>query len=145
MRRQSGKFKAVVDEAKQDFYASKYSELFPNSSEEESNEGGLVSCLVGDAKPSAYGLVIKPCGLKKDGKREAKSQLREERKRRKEDKDDPMYVPEDTRKKKPKKKINTASNQKSSEDCVFDVSFVFLFFSIPFLMNSSTSLLSNFI
>jgi hypothetical protein len=73
--RQSGNFKAVLDESKEAFYDSK---LFPNSSEEENNEGGLVSCLGGDVKPSAYGLVVKPCGLKQDGKREAISLLREE-------------------------------------------------------------------
>ncbi len=39
-------------------------------------------------------------------------------------------------KKNRNKKSDTASNQKSV-DCVIDVSFVFLFFSIPFLMNSS--------
>ena len=54
VRRQSGKFKAVIDEAKEAFYASKDSKLFPNSSEEESKEGGLVLGLVGDVKPSRY-------------------------------------------------------------------------------------------
>ena len=103
--------------------------LFPNSSEEESNEGGLVSCLVGDVKPSAYDSVVKLCGLKQDGKREAMSQLREEQKRRKAEIDDPTYVPEVPRKKN--------RNKKSAGDCGFDVSFVFLFFSISSLMNSS--------
>jgi len=65
------------------------------------------------------------------------SQLREERKRIKADKDDPSYVPEDTVPKNRNKKSDTVSNNKSAGDCVFDVSFVFLFFSIPFLMNSS--------
>jgi hypothetical protein len=74
---------------------------------------------------------------KKDGKRKAISQLREEGKRRKEDKNDPTYVPEDTGKRNPNKKSDTASNKKSAGDCVFDVSFVFLFFSISSLMNSS--------
>jgi len=64
------------------------------------------------------------------------SQLREERKRRKAVKDDLAYVPEDTGMKNRNKKSDTASNKKSAT-CVFDVSFVFLFFSIPFLMNSS--------
>jgi hypothetical protein len=137
VRCQLGKFKAVVDEAKEAFYVSKDLKLFPNSSEEESNEGGLVSCLVGDVKPSAYGSVVKPCGLKQDGRREAMSPLREEQKRRKADKDDRMYAPKVPRKKNQNKKSDTASNKKSAGDCVFDVSFVFLFFSIPFLMNSS--------
>ncbi len=137
MCRQSGKFRAVVDYAKEAFYALKDSTLFLNSSEEESNEGGLVSFLVGDVKPSAYGLVVKPCGLKKYGKWEAMSRSREERKRKKADKDDPAYVPEDTRQKHRNNKPNPASNKKSAGDCGFDVSFVFLFFSIPFLMNSS--------
>ena len=136
VHRQSGKFKAVVDEAKEAFYALKDSKLFHNSREVKSTEGGLVSCLVGDVRPSAYGLVVKPCGLKHDGIREAMSQSREEQKRRKADKDDPAYVPEDTRKKKQNKKSDLASNKKAAVDCVFDV-FVFLFFSIPLLMNSS--------
>ena len=85
MRRQSGKFKAVVDDAKEAFHTPKESEsksskdpLFASSSEEESNDGGLVSCLVGDVKQIAYGLGVKLCGRKKDGKRQAISQLREE-------------------------------------------------------------------
>jgi len=144
VRHQSGIFKAVVDNAKEAFYTSKESEplkdqpLFASSSEEESNDGGLVSCLAGEVKQTAYGLVIRLYGLKQDGKREAMSQLREERKRRKADKGDPTYVPdvpENTGKKNRNKKSDTASNKKSA-DCVFDVSFVFLFFSIPFLMNS---------
>ena len=91
----------------------------------------MVSCLVGDAKPSAYGLVIKPCGLKKDGKREAISLLREEQKRRKKDENDPTYVPEkdvpevSPGKKNRNKNSGTASNKKSAGDCVFDVSFCF--------------------
>ncbi len=72
VRHQTGKFTAVVDDAKEAFY-SKDLQLFPSSSEEESNEGGLVSCLVGDVKPSACGLVVRCCGLKQDGKREAMS------------------------------------------------------------------------
>jgi hypothetical protein len=74
---------------------------------------------------------------KKDGKKKAISLLREERKRRKEDKNDPRYVPEDTGKKYQNKKSDTASKKKSAGDCVFDVSFLFLFFSISSLMNSS--------
>ena len=138
MRRQSGIFKAVVENAKEAFYTSKESKplkdqpLFASSSEEESNDGGLVLCLAGEVKQTAYGSV----GLKQDGKREAMSQLREEQKRKKADKSDPTYVPEDTGKKNQNKKSDTASNKKSAGDCVFDVSFVFLFFSIPFLMNS---------
>ncbi len=137
MRRQSGIFKAVVDNAKEAFYTSKELKTlkdFASSSEEESNDGGVVLCLPGEVKQTAYGSV----GLKKDGKREAMSQLREERKRKKADKGDPTYVPdvpENTGKKNRNKKSDTASNKKSA-DCVFDVSFVFLFFSIPFLMNS---------
>ncbi len=143
MRRQSGIFKAVVDNAKEAFYTLQESKplkdqpLFASSSEEESNDGGLVLCLAAEVKQTAYGSVIRPCGLKQDGKREAMSQLREEGKRRKADKGDPAYVPEDTGKKNRNKKSDTASNKKSAGDCVFDVSFVFLFFSIPFLMNSS--------
>ncbi len=74
---------------------------------------------------------------KKDDTWKAISLLREERKRRKEDENDPMYVPEDTGKKNQNKKSDTASNKKSAGDSVFDVSFVFLFFSISSLMNSS--------
>ena len=82
---------------------------------------------------------------KKDDTWKAISLLREERKRRKEDENDPMYVPEDTGKKNVpetgkknrNKKSDTASNKKSAGDCVFDVSFVFLFFSISSPMNSS--------
>ena len=55
VRRQSGIFKAVVDNAKEAFYMSKESKplkedqpLFASSSEEESNDGGLISCLIGD-------------------------------------------------------------------------------------------------
>ena len=145
MRRQSGKFKAVADDAKEAYYTSKESKLFANSSEEESNEGGLFSGLIGDVKEIAYGSTVKLCRRKIDGTRKAISQLREERKRRKEDKNDPTYVPEDTGKKNVpetgkknrNKKSDTASNKKSAGDCVFDVSFVFLFFSISSLMNSS--------
>jgi hypothetical protein len=130
VRRQSGIFKAVVDDSKEAFYTSKLKQrsLFPSSSEEESNDGGMVSCLVGDVKQIAK---------KRDGKRKAISLLREEQKRRKEDKNDLTYVPEDTGKKNRNKKSDTASNKKSAGDCVFDVSFVFLFFSISSLMNSS--------
>ena len=65
--------------------------LFYNSSEEESNEsglvkggvkGGLVECTEFEVKQTPYGSVHRPCGLKQDGKREALSQLREEQKRR---------------------------------------------------------------
>jgi hypothetical protein len=113
VRRQSGKFKAVIDDAKEAFFDSN-SKLFPNSSEEESKKGGLVSCLFDDVKATGYGLVYKPCGLKLDGKQEAISQLREERKRTKEDNDDPTYAPEVPRKKNSNKKSNTASNKKSA-------------------------------
>ncbi len=66
VRRQSGIFKAVVDDAKEAFYTlkSKQDLLFPSSSEEESNDGGMVSCLVGDVKQIAYGLAVKLCGKK---------------------------------------------------------------------------------
>jgi hypothetical protein len=83
--------------------------------------------LVVDVKQSAYGLVVKPCGLKQDGKQEAISLLREEQKRRKEDENDPTYVPEVSPEKKNRNKNSgTASNKKSAGDCVFDVGFVFL-------------------
>ncbi len=98
--------------------------LFASSSEEESNsnDGGLVK---GGAK-----LVHRPCGKKRDGKREAAlAQLREEQKRRKLEQDDPTYVPEVPRKKN--------RNKKSAGNSGFDVSFVFLLFSISSLMNSS--------
>ena len=82
MCRQLGKFTAVVDDAKEAFYSKESKplkdSLFPSSSKEESNDGGLVSCLDGDVRQSAYGSAVKPCGLKKDGKREAMSLLREE-------------------------------------------------------------------
>ena len=57
VRRQSGKFKAVSDGAKQSFYDKR---LFASSSK-ESKEGGLVHGLVGD---------VKPIGYKQDRKRE---------------------------------------------------------------------------
>jgi len=146
VRRQSGIFKAIVDNAKEAFYTSKESKPLEDfaspSKEEESNDGGFAICSAGDVVAQTdFGSVIRPCGLKRDGKREAMSQLRrKEQKRRKADKDDPTYVPdvpENTAGKKNRnKKSDTASNQKSV-DCVIDVSFVFLFFSIPFLMNSS--------
>jgi hypothetical protein len=79
VRLQSDIFKAVVDDAKEAFYTSPLRDhLFASSSEEESNDGGLVSCLVGDVKLIAYGSAVKLCGRKKDGKRQAISQLREE-------------------------------------------------------------------
>ena len=130
MRRQSGKFKAVVDEAKEAFHAkeseSKLSKdrLFASSSDEESNsnDGGLVK---GGAKS-----VPRKCEKKRDGKREAAfAQLREERKKRKLEHDDPTYVPEVPRK--------NNRNKKSAGNSGFDVSFVFLLFSISSLMNSS--------
>ena len=144
MRRQSGIFKAVVENAKEAFYTSKESRplkdqpLFASSSEEESNDGAVVSCSAGDdvVAQTDFGAVFKPCGYKGNGKREAISQ-KEEQKRRKAEKDDPTYVPEDTVPKNRNKKSDTVSNNKSAGDCVFDVSFVFLFFSIPFPMNSS--------
>ncbi len=83
--------------------------------------------MVGGVKATGFGLVYKPCGLKQDGKWEAMSQLREEKKRRKEDEDDLAYVPEvSPRKKDQNKNSGTASNKKSAGDCVFDVSFVSL-------------------
>ncbi len=86
VHRQSDIFKAVVDDAKEVFYTSPLKDsLFASSIEEESNNGGLVPCLGGDVKQIAYGSVVKLCGRKKDGKPQAISQLREERKRRKED------------------------------------------------------------
>jgi len=130
VRHQSGKFKAVVDEAKEAFYAkeseSKLSKdcLFASSSDEESNsnDGGLVK---GGAKS-----VHRPCGKKQDGKRKGEfAQWREERKKRKLEQDDPPYVPEVPRKKN--------RNKKSAGNSGFDVSFVFLLFSISSLMNSS--------
>jgi hypothetical protein len=47
VRHQLGKFTAIVDDAKEAYYTSKLKRdmLFPSSSEEESNEGGLISCL----------------------------------------------------------------------------------------------------
>ena len=54
VRRQSGIFKAVVENAKEAFYTSKESRplkdqpLFASSSEEESNDGAVVSCSAGD-------------------------------------------------------------------------------------------------
>jgi hypothetical protein len=70
VRRQSGIFKTALDDAKEAFYTSKESKplkdpLFASSSEEESNDGGLVSCLVGDIKQIAYGSAVKLCGRKK--------------------------------------------------------------------------------
>jgi hypothetical protein len=138
VHRQSGKFKAVVDDAKEAYYTSKELEsklskdpLFASFSEEESNDGGLVKGGVKllQVKQTLYGSVHRPCGLKQDGKWEALSQLREEQKRRKADKDDLTYVPEVPRKKN--------RNKKSAGNGGFDVSFVFLFFSISSLMNSS--------
>jgi hypothetical protein len=117
VRCQLGKFKAVLDEAKEAFFDSN-SKLFPNSSEDEGKESGLVSCLVGDVKATGFGLIYKPCGLKQDGKREAISQLREERKRSKADKDDPTYAPVVPRKKNSNKKPDTASN-KNLQETVF--------------------------
>ncbi len=57
----------------------------------------MVLGLVGDVKPSGYGLVlglvgdVKPSEYKQDGKREAISLMREDQKRRKADLDDPTY------------------------------------------------------
>ena len=99
--------------------------MFASSSEEESKE-------VGDVKPSGFGSVVKPCGFKQDGKREAISQLRVDRKRRKADKDDPRYVPEVPRMKNSNKKPDTAFNKKSAGNCVFDVSFGFCSFQYHF-------------
>ena len=118
MRCQSRKFKAVLDEAKEAFFNSNL-KLFLNSSKEESNEGGLASFLVGDVKQTGYGLVFKPCGLKQDGKREAISQLWEDRKRRKADLDDPTYAPEVPGKKNSNKKPDTALKKKSPGDSFF--------------------------
>ena len=126
VRRQSGMFKAVVDTAKEAFYTSNELEDF---AKEES--GGLVA-------QTDFGSVIRPCGLKRDGKREAMSQLREKRKRIKADKNDPTYVPENTVPKNGKKKSKMVlPNNTSAGDFVSNVSFVFLLFSIPFWMNSS--------
>ena len=148
MRRQSGIFKAVVDTAKEAFYTSKESkqlEDFASSSEEESNDG-VDSCSVGDVVTAQtdfvtaqtdFGKVIRPLRLKRNGKREAKSQLREKHKRSKADKNDPTYVPENTVPKNGKKKSKNLSNNTSAGDFVSNVSFVFLLFSIPFWMNSS--------
>jgi hypothetical protein len=147
VRRQSGLFKAVVDAAKEAFYTSKESKLLEDSddsaspSEDESNDFAVVSCSVGDdvVAQTDFGGVFRPCGYKRDGKWEAISQSRkkEERKWRKAGEDDPTYVPEDTVPKKQTKKSNTVSNNKSAGDFVSNVSFVFLLFSIPYLMNSS--------
>ena len=66
MHHQSDIFKAVVDDAKEAFYTLPLKDpLFPSSSEKESNDGGLVSCLVGDLKQIAYGSVVKLCRRKK--------------------------------------------------------------------------------
>ena len=75
VRRQSGMFKAVVDTAKEAFYTSNESKelenFFSPSEEEESKAGDVV------AQQTDFGSVIRPCGLKRDGKREAMSQLSE--------------------------------------------------------------------
>jgi hypothetical protein len=135
VRRQSGMFKAVVDTAKEAFYTSNESKelenFFSPSEEEESKAGDVV------AQQTDFGSVIRPCGLKRDGKREAMSQLREKRKRIKADKKDPTYVPENTVPKNGKKKSKILPNNTSAGDFVSNVSFVFLLFSIPFWMNSS--------
>ena len=86
MRRQSGMFKAVVDTAKEAFYTSNESKQLEDfaspSEEEESNDGGFDIFSAGDVVAQTdFGSVIRPCGLKRDGKREAMSQLREKRKR----------------------------------------------------------------
>jgi len=65
------------------------------------------------------------------------SQLREKRKRIKADTNDPTYVPENTVPKNGKKKSKILPNNTSAGDFVSNVSFVFLLFSISFLMNSS--------
>jgi hypothetical protein len=68
--------------------------------------------LVGDVKATGFGSVYKPCGLKQDGKREAISRLREEKKRRKEDEDDLTYVPEVSPRKKAKQEFCYCIQQK---------------------------------
>lgn len=142
VRRQSGMFKAVVDTAKEAFYTSNESKQLEDfaspSEEEESNDGGFDIFSAGDVVAQTdFGSVIRPCGLKRDGKREAMSQLREKRKRIKADKNDPTYVPENTVPKNGKKKSKILPNNTSAGDFVSNVSFVFLLFSIPFWMNSS--------
>ena len=136
VRRQSGMFKAVVDTAKEDFYTSnesKESENFFSSSEEEESKGGSDSFSAGDVVAQTdFGKVIRPCGLKRDGKCEAMSQLKEKRKRIKADKKDPTYVPENTVPKNGKKKSKILPNNTSAGDFVSNVSFVFLLFSIHF-------------
>jgi len=49
-------------------------------SEEESNDGAVVSCSVGEdfVAQTDFGGVFRPCGYKRDGKREAISQSRKE-------------------------------------------------------------------
>ena len=141
MRRQSGMFKAVVDTVKEAFYTSNESKQLEDfaspSEEEESNDGGFEIFSAGDVVAQTdFGSVIRPCGLKRDGKREAMSHLREKRKRIKADKKDPTYVPENTVPKNGKKKSKILPNNTSAGDFVSNVSFVFLLFSIPFWMNS---------
>ncbi len=132
MRRQSGKFKAVSEGAKQAFRDSK--RLFVSSSEEESEEGGLVLGLVGE---------VKRIGFKQDHKREEISLMREDLKRRKADLDDPAYVPkvpEDG-----KKKSDTTSKKKTAGDSLGVVSFVFMFFLIEFIYYQISTMFDEFI
>lgn len=137
VRRQSGMFKAVVDTAKEAFYTSNESKQLEDfaspSEEEESNDGGFDIFSAGDVVAQTdFGSVIRPCGLKRDGKREAMSQLREKRKRIKADKNDPTYVPESTVPKNGKKKSKMVLPNNTSAAEVSNVSFVFLLFSIIF-------------
>ncbi len=84
VHRQSGIFKAVVDAAKEAFYTSKESKPLEDSddsaspSEDESNDGAVVSCSVGDdvVAQTDFGGGFRPCGYKRDGKWEAISQSR---------------------------------------------------------------------
>jgi len=131
-------FKAVVDTAKEAFYTSNESKQLEDfaspSEEEESNDGGVDIFSAGDVVAQTdFGSVIRPCGLKRDGKREAMSQLREKRKRIKADKNDPTYVPESTVPKNGKKKSKMVLPNNTSAAEVSNVSFVFLLFSIIFL------------
>jgi len=77
VRCQSGIFKAVVDNATEDFYTKESkpledSDYSASPSEEESNDGAVVSCLVGEdvIAQTDFGGVFRPCGYKRDGKRD---------------------------------------------------------------------------
>jgi len=88
VRRQSGIFKAVVDNATEDFYTKESKPLEDSDdsaspSEEESNDGAAVSCSVGEdvVAQTDFGGVFRPCGYKQDGKWEAISQSRKKEER----------------------------------------------------------------